>query len=151
MSDTEIWGPCGHNSLDFAGYAAGALDDGNEVHAVEGQAVACATCSDELGDHLEIARLINGAVDIATASALLSGQALGPNHRNEPHQQQDDPSRDKPRRAPREVGDNSTLWVPRTVTPARTRVFRAIEPDLARTVPSPAQHDLRPWRSDSRT
>ena len=53
MSDTEIWGPCGHNWLDFACYAAAALDDKDEARAVEVQAVACATCSDELGDHLE--------------------------------------------------------------------------------------------------
>jgi hypothetical protein len=35
MSDnTEIWGPCGHNSLDFACYAAGVLDDEIEARAV---------------------------------------------------------------------------------------------------------------------
>jgi hypothetical protein len=39
MSDTEIWGPCGHKWLDFACYAASALDDGNEVRAVEAPAV----------------------------------------------------------------------------------------------------------------
>ena len=68
MSDTEIWGPCGHNWLDFACYAAGALDDENEARAVEVQAVACATCSDELGDLVEVAGLIYEAVDVAPAS-----------------------------------------------------------------------------------
>jgi hypothetical protein len=29
------------------------------------QAVACVTCSDELGDHLEVAGLIYEAVDVA--------------------------------------------------------------------------------------
>ncbi|MDF3049215.1 MAG: hypothetical protein K0R87_853 [Pseudonocardia sp.] len=68
MGDAEIWGPCGHNWLDLACYAAGALDDENEARAVEVQAVACATCLDELGDHLEVAGLIYEAVDAATAS-----------------------------------------------------------------------------------
>jgi hypothetical protein len=45
---------------------------------------------------------------------------------------------------------SGSLWVPRTLQPS-TRVFRAIGPDLAGTVHIPAQHDLRPWRSDSRT
>jgi hypothetical protein len=68
MSDTGIWGPCGHNWLDFACYAAGALDDGKEVRAVEVQAVVCAACSDELGDLVEVAGLIYEAVDVAPAS-----------------------------------------------------------------------------------
>jgi hypothetical protein len=42
MSDTKIWGPCGHNRLDFACYAAGALNNEIEVRAVEAQVVACA-------------------------------------------------------------------------------------------------------------
>jgi hypothetical protein len=67
MSDTGIWGPCGHNWLDFACYAAGALDDKNEVRAVEVQAVSCATCSDELGAHLVVAGLIYEAVGITSA------------------------------------------------------------------------------------
>jgi hypothetical protein len=68
MSNTEIWGPCGHNWLDFACYAGGALDDENEARAVEVQAVACATCSDELGDLVEVAGLIYEGVDVAPAS-----------------------------------------------------------------------------------
>jgi hypothetical protein len=67
MSNTEIWGSCGHNWLDFACYAAGALDDEIEARAIEVQAVACAACTDELGDHLEVAGLIHEAVDAATA------------------------------------------------------------------------------------
>jgi hypothetical protein len=68
MSDMEIWGPCGHNWFDFACYAAGALDEGNEARAVEVQAAACAACSNELGYHLEVAGLIYEAVEVATAS-----------------------------------------------------------------------------------
>ena len=51
MSDTEIWGPCGHNWLDFACYAAGALDD-DEFRAVDALADACGICLAELGNHL---------------------------------------------------------------------------------------------------
>ena len=40
----------------------GALDDENEARAVEVQGVVCAACSDELGDHLELAGLIYEAV-----------------------------------------------------------------------------------------
>ena len=69
MSDTEIWGPCGHNWLDFACYAAGVLDDEIEARAVEVQAVACAACSDELGDHLELAGLIYEAVVLFAGSS----------------------------------------------------------------------------------
>jgi hypothetical protein len=47
----------------------GRLDDEIEVRAVEVQAVACAACLDEVGDHLEVAGLIYEAVDVATASA----------------------------------------------------------------------------------
>ena len=68
ISDVEIWGPCGHNWLDFACYAVGVLDDEVAARAIDVQAVACAACSDELGDYPEVARLIYEAVDIATAS-----------------------------------------------------------------------------------
>jgi hypothetical protein len=68
MSDAEIWGPCGHNWLDFACYAAGVLDDEIEARTVEVQAVACAACSDELGDHLELAGLIYEAVVLFAGS-----------------------------------------------------------------------------------
>ena len=64
MSDTEIWGPCGHEWINFACYAVGALDDEIEVRAVEMQAAACAACSDELGDDLEVAGLLYEAVDV---------------------------------------------------------------------------------------
>jgi hypothetical protein len=40
----------------------------DEARAVEVQATPCAACSDELGDHLEVAGLIYEAVDVATAS-----------------------------------------------------------------------------------
>jgi hypothetical protein len=68
MGDMESLGPCGHNWLDFACYAAGALDDEIEARAVEVRAVACATCSDELGGHLDVAGLIYKVVDVAPAS-----------------------------------------------------------------------------------
>jgi hypothetical protein len=45
------------------------LDDGNEVRAVEVQAVVCAACSDELGDHLELAGLIYEAVLLFVGSS----------------------------------------------------------------------------------
>jgi hypothetical protein len=64
MSDTEIWGPCGHKWLSFACDAAGALDDEMEAGAVEVQAAVCAACSEELGDHLEVAGLIYEAFDV---------------------------------------------------------------------------------------
>jgi hypothetical protein len=48
---------------------AGALDNEMEARAVEVQAVAYAACSDELGDHVDLAGLIYEAVDAATASA----------------------------------------------------------------------------------
>jgi|SRR5918994_3969369 hypothetical protein len=73
MSDTEIWGACGHDWLDIACYAVGAVDDENEARAVDVQAVACAACSDELGDDLEIAGLIYEAVGVATVSARQPG------------------------------------------------------------------------------
>jgi hypothetical protein len=65
MSDTGIWRPCGHSWLDCACYAVGGLDEEMEARAVEVQAVTCAACSDELGDHLEVAGLIYEAVDVA--------------------------------------------------------------------------------------
>ena len=46
----------------------GALDDENEARAVEAQAVTCAACSDELGDHLEVAGLIYELVKVALTS-----------------------------------------------------------------------------------
>jgi hypothetical protein len=72
MSDTEICGPCGHSWLEFACHAAGALDDEIEARTVEVQAVACVACSDDLGDHLEVAGLIY------EASTLRRRQSGGP-------------------------------------------------------------------------
>jgi hypothetical protein len=46
----------------------GALDDENEARAVEVQGVVCAACSDELGDHLELAGLIYEAVVLFAGS-----------------------------------------------------------------------------------
>jgi hypothetical protein len=40
MSDTEIWGACGHNWLAFACYAARAIEDEIEARAVDAQADA---------------------------------------------------------------------------------------------------------------
>jgi hypothetical protein len=51
----------------------GALDDENEARAVEVQAVACVACSDELGEHLEVAGLIYEAVDVVTGSSGSAG------------------------------------------------------------------------------
>ena len=73
MSDVEIWGRCGHKWLDFACYAAGALDDENDARAVEVQVVACAACSDELGDHLKVGGLIYEAVDVVRRSSGSAG------------------------------------------------------------------------------
>jgi hypothetical protein len=75
VSDTKIWGPCGHSWLDFACYAVGALDDEIEVRAVEMQAAACAACSDELGDDLEVAGLLYEAVDVVAGSTVIRGVA----------------------------------------------------------------------------
>jgi hypothetical protein len=57
MSVTKIWGPCGHNWLDFACYA-GALDDDEEIRAVEAQVGTCEICLDELMEAIKFSALL---------------------------------------------------------------------------------------------
>ena len=59
MSDTEIGGPCGHNWLDFACYAVGALDDEIEARAVDALADACGSCWAELTDVMRVVALLH--------------------------------------------------------------------------------------------
>jgi hypothetical protein len=59
MSETEIWGPCGHNWVDFACYAVGALDDEIEARAVEALADACGICWAELMDVIRVIALLD--------------------------------------------------------------------------------------------
>jgi len=59
MSDVEIWGPCGHNWLDFAGYAVGALDDDDGFRAVVALADACGICWTELMDVIRVIALLD--------------------------------------------------------------------------------------------
>jgi hypothetical protein len=54
MSDT-IRGTCGHNWLDFGGYAMGALDNEDELRAVDAQVDAC---SIRLGELMDVIRVI---------------------------------------------------------------------------------------------
>jgi hypothetical protein len=62
MSETtEIRGTCGHNWLDFAGYAVGALGDDDEFGAVDAQADACNICLAELMDVIRVVSLLDEA------------------------------------------------------------------------------------------
>jgi hypothetical protein len=60
MSETtEIRGTCGHNWLDFAGYAVGALGDDDEFRAVDALADACDICLAELMDVIRVIALLD--------------------------------------------------------------------------------------------
>ena len=63
MSVTEIWGPCGHNWLDFGAWVTGDLDEGEE-RDVEAQFAACDTCWNELQETITILALLCEAVAV---------------------------------------------------------------------------------------
>jgi hypothetical protein len=68
MSDTEIWGRCGHEWLDFAAWVTGDLDD-REERAVEAQFAACDTCWDELDETITVSAVLYEAAGGAAVAA----------------------------------------------------------------------------------
>jgi hypothetical protein len=77
MSDTEIWGRCGHEWINFVAWVTAELDE-REERAVEAQCAACDTYWDQLEETITVSALLyeaaataRGEVHGTTAAALV--------------------------------------------------------------------------------
>jgi hypothetical protein len=64
MSDTEIWGPCGHQWINFWAWVTGDLDEGEECVA-EAQFAGCDTCWHEVEETITVSALLYDVVGAA--------------------------------------------------------------------------------------
>jgi hypothetical protein len=80
MSDTKIWGPCGHEWINFGAWVIGDLDEGEE-RGVEAQLASCGTCWDQLEETITVSALLYKSLLLPASSSRVCRNSWPPRDR----------------------------------------------------------------------